>query len=297
MRIMDQRKIVTWFRVFLAEFMILLFFAVTVTHLRQYLNEQKSYLGLRGIPQESYAFRNLVFDGARLEELKLRCEEMNEDWLKVFAAVMLDADFSMDGRIPLEDMELWIQRAEGYEKRDPEKFLSLVESYEAIFGDLACFPVAASALNEKAAVSFENSWMFERSFGGVRGHEGTDIMPEIREANFYPVLSMTDGTVEKVGWLTQGGYRIGIRSPGGGYFYYAHLSAYARDFQEGETVKAGEMLGYMGNTGYGEEGTTGMFDVHLHLGIYIRTENYRELSVNPYWVLKYLEDSRIQYNF
>ncbi len=42
----------------------------------------------------------------------------------------------------------------------------------------------------------------------------------------------------------------------------------------------------MGDTGYGSEGTKGKFPVHLHLGIYIQTPYSREMSVNPYWVLK-----------
>lgn len=97
---------------------------------------------------------------------------------------------------------------------------------------------------------------------------------------------MADGSVEAVGWLPLGGYRIGIRSPSGGYFYYAHLSSYERDWKEGDSIKAGEILGFMGDTGYGSEGTKGKFPVHLHLGIYIQTPYSREMSVNPYWVLK-----------
>jgi len=49
----------------------------------------------------------------------------------------------------------------------------------------------------------------------------------------------------------------------------------------------------MGDTGYGEEGTKGMFDVHLHLGIYVNSGD-QEISVNPYWILKMLEYSRIK---
>lgn len=86
---------------------------------------------------------------------------------------------------------------------------------------------------------------------------------------------MTDGVVEAIGWLTKGGYRIGVRAPGGGYFYYAHLSSYAKDFQPGDAVAAGDILGYMGDTGYGEEGTTGKFPVHLHVGIYVRTDAWQ----------------------
>ena len=114
----------------------------------------------------------------------------------------------------------------------------------------------------------------------------------------YRIVSITDGVVEKIGWLPQGGYRIGIRSPSGGYFYYAHLSSYAEDFQKGDVISAGQLLGYMGDTGYGkEEGTSGQFPVHLHVGIYVRNEEIPELAVNPYWFLKYLEQYKLKYSF
>lgn len=131
--------------------------------------------------------------------------------------------------------------------------------------------------------------MEERTYGGKRGHEGTDLMPPINQRGFYPVFSATAGTVEHMGWLQKGGWRIGIRSEQGGYFYYAHLSEYAPRMEEGKTVEAGEMLGYMGDSGYGEEGTVGQFAVHLHFGIYIQTADGREVSVDPYWILKGLE--------
>ena len=53
----------------------------------------------------------------------------------------------------------------------------------------------------------------------------------------------------------------------------------------------------MGDSGYGPEGTTGMFDVHLHLGVYLRTDHYEELSVNPYWILRFLEKYRLEYAY
>ena len=98
------------------------------------------------------------------------------------------------------------------------------------------------------------------------------------------------------GWLPKGGYRVGIRSTNGGYFYYAHLSCYS-NIKKGAVVKAGTLLGYMGNTGYGSIGTEGKFDVHLHFGIYIKTDNYEELSVNPYYILKYLENCILYANY
>ena len=46
----------------------------------------------------------------------------------------------------------------------------------------------------------------------------------------------------------------------------------------------------MGDSGYGEEGTVGKFDVHLHMGIYLNDEKGEEFSINSYWIMKYLED-------
>lgn len=170
--------------------------------------------------------------------------------------------------------------------------------YERLYEEAEYFPVALSSSHKQYTVSFENSWMFERTYGGQRGHEGTDIMAEVNERGLYPIVSMTDGVVEKIGWLPKGGYRIGIRSAGGIYYYYAHLERYAKDFKEGETVHAGDLLGFMGDSGYSEiEGTVGNFPVHLHLGIYIQTDEVEELSINPYWVLRKMEQDTLQYDY
>ena len=136
-----------------------------------------------------------------------------------------------------------------------------------------------------------------RTYGGQRTHEGTDLFGSKNISGYYPVVSVTAGVVEKVGWLPLGGWRVGIRSPSGGYFYYAHLDSYSRDFQQGDSIQAGELLGLMGDTGYGPEGTRGKFPVHLHFGIYIRTSNRREISVNPYAVLRYLENTAGEYTY
>ena len=168
---------------------------------------------------------------------------------------------------------------------------------ELVWSELVWFPVPVSAGNADAEVAFENSWMAERSYGGKRGHEGTDIMASVDEPGYYPVVSITDGVIEQVGWLEKGGWRIGVRSGNGNYYYYAHLASYAKEWNAGEPVEAGELLGYMGDTGYGPEGTTGQFPVHLHLGIYVPLGADQEMAVNPYWMLKYLENKKLSYSY
>lgn len=174
-----------------------------------------------------------------------------------------------------------------------ESFQELYQYYKAIISDLTYFPVPRT---DVAEVYYENGWNSLRTYGGNRRHEGTDLMASNNQRGFFPVLSITDGRVEKMGWLEKGGYRIGIRSKSGGYFYYAHLSSYAPQLQEGDEVIAGQLLGFMGDSGYGEEGTVGKFDVHLHLGVYVDSK-LGEMSVNPYWLLKYLEKNRTHYYY
>ncbi len=167
-----------------------------------------------------------------------------------------------------------------------------LEYTKAIWDDIKYFPVPESTTDTKMGVTFGNSWMSERTYGGKRGHEGTDIMATQNVAGIYPIISMTDGVVRSKGWLEKGGYRIGVEAPSGAYFYYAHLSSYA-SVEIGDTIQAGDLLGFMGDSGYGTEGTTGKFPVHLHVGIYIYPEE-KEMSVNPYWVLRYLENRRVK---
>lgn len=187
-----------------------------------------------------------------------------------------------------------IKRFQKLEKKwsKNKNWIKYKETTKAIWDEVTYFPVPEFTNNKKLTVSYVNTWMKERTYGGKRGHEGTDIIANINERGLYPILSMTDGVVEKKGWLEKGGYRIGIKSPSDVYYYYAHLDSYA-NLSEGDSVKAGDILGYMGDSGYGKEGTVGEFAVHLHLGIYIYP-NGEELSINPYWILRYVEKNKVK---
>lgn len=183
------------------------------------------------------------------------------------------------------------------EQNERGEFELYQETMEKVWEELVWYPVPESSINEQATTAFENTWMAERTYGGKRRHEGIDLMASIEEAGYYPVVSMTDGAIEQVGWLEKGGYRIGVRSLNGNYYYYAHLDSYVKDWKAGDPVQAGEILGYMGDTGYGPEGTTGQFPVHLHVGVYVPLGADQELAVNPYWMLCYLEDKKLVYAY
>ena len=125
---------------------------------------------------------------------------------------------------------------------------------------------------------------FGDSFGAPRGdiasgwHHGVDIFGQLGE----PLLAVADGTVFSVGWNDIGGYRLWLRDKAGNEFYYAHLSAYSPFAVNGEQVKAGTVLGFMGNTG--DASTT---PYHLHFEIHPVGLLYLgyDGAVNPYTYL------------
>jgi hypothetical protein len=93
----------------------------------------------------------------------------------------------------------------------------------------------------------------------VSYHHGNDIFGQLGQ----PLLAVADGTVFSVGWNDIGGNRLWLRDEKGNEFYYAHLSAFSTLAVDGAHVKAGQVVGFMGNTGDAE--TT---PYHLHFEIH-----------------------------
>jgi murein DD-endopeptidase MepM/ murein hydrolase activator NlpD len=101
------------------------------------------------------------------------------------------------------------------------------------------------------------------SFGAGRAdvtyHHGDDIFGSLGQ----PLVACTDGIVFSVGWNKIGGNRLWIVDSAGNQFYYAHLSAFSTAAVNGAHVKAGQVVGFMGNTG-DAEGTP----YHLHFEVH-----------------------------
>ena len=109
-----------------------------------------------------------------------------------------------------------------------------------------------------------DSWHAPRP--GGRRHEGIDIFAP----KGTPVLSTTRGIVVRVGTNRLGGQVVGVLGPGLEWHYYAHLDRFG-SFREGDIVRPGDVIGYVGNTG-NARGTPS----HLHYGI------YKGGATNPY---------------
>lgn len=179
------------------------------------------------------------------------------------------------------EMERVRQVWQGLQEQNAEKL------FHPLLQEAECFPVRR-AKGQSVSWGFDDGYGEGRSYGGSRSHEGIDIMPFSDDRKQISVQSVSDGVVEQIGWLELGGYRVGVRTESGLYFYYAHLDSYAPGLKQGDRVQAGKLLGYMGDTGYGPEGTRGKFPVHLHFGIYYDKDG-EESTVNPYDLLRYLE--------
>ncbi|TCT17005.1 peptidase M23-like protein [Natranaerovirga pectinivora] len=222
-----------------------------------------------------------------LASIKGYSNEKNLDFYKILIDTLIQNDFRL-----LNTEEINIAKRNNVKKNREYKALETI--YKMILEDLVYFPIPNNLNSNEVGYYYQDTWLADRSFGGDRLHYGTDIMDSSNIRGYLPLISITDGVVENMGWLEKGGYRIGIRAPSGAYFYYAHLYNYAEGLQIGDTIRAGQLIGFMGDSGYGSEGTIGMFDVHLHLGISLPLEDKNdEFWINPFWVLKYVENNKI----
>ncbi|KIL51185.1 M23 family metallopeptidase [Jeotgalibacillus campisalis] len=133
--------------------------------------------------------------------------------------------------------------------------------------------------------SYRTTWGDNRGWGGKRIHEGTDLF-----ANYgVPVRATTHGVIEVMGWNEYGGWRVGLRDIHNIYHYFAHLGSFNKELKKGDVVKTGTIIGYVGSSGYGKEGTSGKFPPHLHYGMYL--DNGRtEWAFDPYPSLRIWEN-------
>ena len=124
-----------------------------------------------------------------------------------------------------------------------------------------------------------------RSFGFKRKHLGNDLMGALGS----PIVAVEGGVVEALGWNRYGGWRVGIRSfDTKRYYYYAHLrkdTPFAPGLEVGQTVQAGDLIGYMGRTGYSDrENVNNIETVHLHFGMQLIFEESQKECDSEIWI-------------
>lgn len=153
----------------------------------------------------------------------------------------------------------------------------------ATYGLKAFSPIAAG-YGYSHSDDFGNS----RSFGFARKHLGHDMMGSLGT----PIVAVEGGIVEAMGWNRYGGWRIGIRSfDSRRYYYYAHLqkdNPFAKGLEVGDMVQAGDLIGFMGRTGYSDtENVNNIETVHLHFGMQLVFDESQKECLSEIWIDTY----------
>ena len=248
-------------------------------------------------------------------DIKTFEEEKHLDWVEILAL----AGCRTGGKCDLES----VKRAAKDLKSDksPEELLGNLyqyyhyyrEAYDAVLGGLlGSFSIekdgkqiptyglkAFSPIAAGFSYNHCDDFGARRTFGYERKHLGHDMMGTLGT----PIVAVEGGMVEALGWNRYGGWRVGIRSfDSKRYYYYAHLqkdNPYAPGLEIGDIVQAGDLLGFMGCTGYSDEENVNNIEiVHLHFGIQLifdesQKEGPSEIWIDPYQITKLLHSHRV----
>ena len=185
------------------------------------------------------------------------------------------------------EFEIQVPKEENSTEKDPEKV------WVRKYGLKAFSPIARYFPYEDY-----DDFGASRSYGYKRPHLGHDMMGQVGT----PIIAVESGCVEAIGWNQYGGWRLGIRSfDKKRYYYYAHLRKnypYHKSLKEGSIVQAGDVIGYMGRTGYSQTENTNNIEVsHLHFGLQLifdesQKEGNNEIWIDCYELVKFLALNR-----
>lgn len=152
--------------------------------------------------------------------------------------------------------------------------VSAVQAGGAVIGGGFVFPVAGP---NSFADTFGAPRMFGTSYAHL--HQGTDVFATWGT----PLVAVERGVLIKVGTDVLGGTKLWLVGASGTRYYYAHLSAFAPGVEEGLVVSAGDVVGYVGNSGNAISTPAHVhFEVHPNGGA----------AVNPYPLLRIVADAQ-----
>lgn len=274
-------------RRFLAFLLMLIFLAVPVrAESLKWVDFQVPYESLKYALEQDVA----TFD-----------QEKHIGWIEILAL----AACRTGGRCPLAS----VKKAAGELKQDQsaEELLGELHRYYDYYHE--AYSAALGGLVGSYAIEKDGQWIpayglkafspiaagygyshcddfgVSRSFGFKRKHLGHDLMGGAGT----PVVAVEGGIVEVMGWNRYGGWRIGIRSVDSRrYYYYAHLqkdAPFAPGLSEGDLVQAGDLIGFMGRTGYSDqENVNNIETVHLHFGLELIFDESQKECLSEIWI-------------
>ena len=225
-------------------------------------------------------------------------EEKKLNWIEIlsYLAAKYGGDFK---RYKSNDMDVLVSKLKTQDieelTKDMKYYNYFHEAYTAVLGGLVgTYKVNGeekyglmgfSPIAKTFPYQHYDDFGASRSYGYKRLHLGHDMMA----ATGTPVIAVESGVVEALGWNQYGGWRIGIRSlDKKRYYYYAHLRQnrpYAANLAVGQTVTAGDVIGYVGHTGYSaKENVNNIRVSHLHFGLQLIFDESQKECVNEIWV-------------
>lgn len=263
-----------------------------------------------GVPYESMKY-------AMDRDIATFDEEKHISWIDILAV----AACRTGGKCGLSSVKKAAADLKG--ERSPEELLGNLAKYYDYYHQ--AYDAVLGGMLGSFAIETENGWKSQyglkafspvaagygyshcddfgasRSFGFRRKHLGNDLMGSLGT----PIVAVEGGVVEAMGWNRYGGWRIGIRSfDSKRYYYYAHLQKdhpFAKDLQEGDVVQAGQLIGFMGRTGYSDtENVNNIETVHLHFGVELvfdesQKECNSEIWIDVYDIVRLLSSHRASY--
>lgn len=245
--------------------------------------EMLAYLGTKtGGSFRGYKDRQLdalagqLNSGKTMEELTATMTKYYSYYLEAYSAVL--SGF-------VGEFEIEVKNTDGSEGTH----------WESRYGLMAFSPIAKGF-----PFSHYDDFGNSRSYGFRRIHLGNDLIGQVGT----PVVAVEGGVVEALGWNQYGGWRIGIRSTDSNrYYYYAHLRKdfpYRKDLAVGSVVSAGDVIGYLGRTGYSiKENVNNIKKSHLHFGMQLifdesQKDGLNEIWIDVYQIVKLLQHNRSQ---
>lgn len=238
--------------------------------------------------QDMKDFAEKLENGTSLEELTGNMKYFSY-YQEAYGAVLGGMVGLYEIQVPSSEVPASILSASGYSDENPAPDKVWINKY-----GLKAFSPIAKGFPYHDFDDFGVS----RSYGYRRQHLGHDLMGQVGT----PVIAVESGYVEAIGWNQYGGWRLGIRSfDKKRYYYYAHLRKnypYHKSLKEGSVVQAGDVIGYLGRTGYSQtENTNNIDDPHLHFGLQLifdesQKEGNNEIWIDCYELIKFLSMNR-----
>ena len=228
-------------------------------------------------------------------------QEIHTPWVRILAV----AACRTGGKCPLASVKRAAEELKG--DKSPEELLGELSKYYSYYYE--AYDTALGGLVGSYAIEKDGEWTSKyglkafspiaagygyshcddfgvgRSFGFRRKHLGHDMMGSLGT----PIVAVEGGVVEALGWNRYGGWRVGIRSfDSKRYYYYAHLQKdrpFAPGLAEGDIVQAGDLIGFMGRTGYSDrENVNNIETVHLHFGLQLVFEESQKECNSEIWI-------------